>query len=101
MKFTKGQSGNPHGRAKGVSLVRTKLKKLVQQADAGIDEAGLVQSIQTAAAHDWRAASWLLERLNPRKWGQNPQGLAVFTSGDNIDTLIQEAVNEAIEIHRQ
>jgi hypothetical protein len=36
-----------------------------------VDEAKLVGYIASAAENDWRAAGWLLERLDPEKWSRS------------------------------
>jgi transposase len=37
-----------------------------------LSEGRLVVLIARAAAHDWKAAAWLLERKHPERWAERP-----------------------------
>ena len=39
-----------------------------EQAETALDEVALVAAMERAAAVDWRAATWLLERRWPERW---------------------------------
>lgn len=67
----------------------------VDQAKAEA-EARNVVLISTAAAKDWKAAAWLLERQNPERWAklnQRPDDAPVIhTNIDPLDALDAEVV---------
>jgi hypothetical protein len=49
---------------------RRSLEELVgEPAEGACDEPWLVGQITAAAATNWRAAAWLLERRYPERWG--------------------------------
>ena len=71
MAFTKGKSGNPHGRKKGAQIARTRMKAaVIESAELKVSESELVSWIRTAAAKDWKAAAWILERRFPERWAR-------------------------------
>jgi hypothetical protein len=52
-----------------VTVSRAKLTELVDELEGPRGEAALVLGVARAAATNWGAAAWLLERRWPERWG--------------------------------
>ena len=82
-RFTKGQSGNPRGRARGAKNLKTllidTLNELVVVAENGrrrtINKrhAFIKQIVNHALKGDWRAAKLLLDMLHDTDGGSEPE----------------------------
>lgn len=63
-------------------------------------EGNLIESIQDASQKDWRAAKWLLERINAEEYSDGPGGgLTVNVNNNETKTTINTITdNDSLEI---
>jgi transposase len=74
---------NPKARMKASEKLFVELSETVDKSVAQADVT-LVGIVRNAAVDDWKAASWLLERRDPKTWGRQtrePRADSSTTSG--------------------
>lgn len=79
---------------KNITPSQKKKRKKRKPQPLTMSEAYLLGTIASSARKDWKAAVWLLEKKNPKRWGEPPR----YSS---LEELIVKLTNEELIDNQQ